>query len=223
MPDRASDPDDCGADAAAYAIGALEAGEADAFRRHLDTCAICQDEVESLSGVARILPMAAPQYRVPRRFRRRVLREIRSSTNVVRAPRRTSRRPSLAIAGASAAVLLAAAVFVGTQLGSSGHAPTHIYAASVGDAAVKVTGERAELVVNHLLQPGAGKIYEVWLKHGAGAPKPTTALFDVDTSGRGDVLVPGSVHGVSKLLVTVEPAGGTRVPTSAPVIVAALT
>jgi hypothetical protein len=34
--------------------------------------------------------------------------------------------------------------------------------------------------------------------------------------------VPGSVKGVSRLMVTAEPAGGTLAPTTAPVIVASL-
>ena len=36
---------DCGADAAAYVLGSLERSEAEAFRAHLQTCAVCRDEV----------------------------------------------------------------------------------------------------------------------------------------------------------------------------------
>ena len=55
---------DCGADAAAYVLGALEPAEAEAFTRHLATCVVCRDEeclyefltarVGALSGVERV-------------------------------------------------------------------------------------------------------------------------------------------------------------------------
>ena len=32
---------DCGADAAAYVLGALEPAEAEAFRRHMTSCVVC--------------------------------------------------------------------------------------------------------------------------------------------------------------------------------------
>lgn len=222
-----SDHDNCGADAAAYAMGALEPAEAEAFLRHMETCAICREEVEGFTGVVRALPMAAAQYPAPSGLRRRVMREIGSERYMTKPhartwPGRTWLLPRRAVLGACAAALLAGAVLGGEQLGG-GPPQTHVYAASVGDATVKVTGDRAELIVKHLPQPGAGKIYEVWLQRGNSAPEPAKALFGVDTSGSGDVVVPGSARGVSVLMVTAEPDGGRRVPTSTPVIVASLT
>ena len=38
---------DCGADAAAYVLGALEPGEVEAFRAHMATCVVCRDEVSA--------------------------------------------------------------------------------------------------------------------------------------------------------------------------------
>ena len=55
------------------------------------------------------------------------------------------------------------------------------------------------------------------------SPSPTMALFSVTAAGDGQVDVPGSLHGVSLVMVTPEPAGGTKVPTHAPVISASLT
>jgi hypothetical protein len=71
-------------------------------------------------------------------------------------------------------------------------------------------------------QPAKGKIYEVWLKRGARGPAPTNALFSVSTAGSAAVRVPGDLHGVSEVLVTPEPPGGSAIPTHAPVIVARL-
>ena len=57
---------------------------------------------------------------------------------------------------------------------------------------------------------------------GSRPPAPTSALFDVPADGYTDVDVPGSVRGVRQVLVTAEPAGGSRAPTQAPVIAATL-
>ncbi|MDE3129685.1 MAG: anti-sigma factor [Acidobacteriota bacterium] len=222
MSDHTPDQHDFAADAAAYAMGALEPAEAEAFRRHLDTCAACAEEVASFESVVRALPLAASQYGAPHSLRRRVMREVRAERAAPTHARGAWPVPRPIVAGVCAVALVAAAVVGAVAFGGRGQAPTHVYAASVGDAVVRVSGARAELIVRHLPQPRAGRIYEVWLKHGDAAPRPTRALFGVDTAGRGDVVVPGSVHGVTALLVTAEPAGGSRVPTSTPVIVASL-
>ena len=56
-----SETRDCGADIAAYLLGALEREEAVAFREHLDTCAICREEVSALGTVVDALPLGAPR------------------------------------------------------------------------------------------------------------------------------------------------------------------
>ncbi len=68
---------DCGGDAAAYALGALGPEEAEAFRAHMQECAVCRDEVEALGGVVQALTIATPQYEAPRGLRRRVMHEVR--------------------------------------------------------------------------------------------------------------------------------------------------
>jgi hypothetical protein len=87
---------------------------------------------------------------------------------------------------------------------------------------VRVTNGRAELIVERLPPPPAGHVYEVWLQHGSAAPTPTPTLFSVTRAGAADVGVAGSLRDVSHVLVTPEPAGGSLVPTHAPVIVARL-
>jgi hypothetical protein len=126
------------------------------------------------------------------------------------------------------AVLLAVVVVGvgGAVLSSTGAGHTRVIQASVvgtaGSAQLRLSGGQAKLIVNHLPLPPAGHIYEVWLKRAHGAPAPTSALFSVTSAGAADVDVPGNLSGVSQVLVTPEPAGGSRVPTHAPVIVAQL-
>jgi hypothetical protein len=64
-------------------------------------------------------------------------------------------------------------------------------------------------------------VYEVWIKR-SGAPQPTDALFTVTAQGDATVGVPGSLDGVKVIMVTSEPLGGSRVPTTSPVIIAHL-
>jgi hypothetical protein len=63
----------------------------------------------------------------------------------------------------------------------------------------------------------------MWVQRGHAQPTPTGTLFSVTSAGSAAVGVPGSLHGVSAVMVTEEPVGGTLVPTSAPVIVARVT
>lgn len=144
-------------------------------------------------------------------------------------PRRRRRRPlwTPRLAPALAGALAAAAVAVGiVELTSSGSSGTRVIQASVrgaGTAELRVTGGRGELVVNHFPAPPSGHIYQVWLQHGQhAAPAPTRTLFNVTTTGAGDIGLTANLHGVSAVLVTAEPAGGTQVPTTAPVITAQL-
>ncbi len=217
-----SDSNDCGLDAAAYAMGALEPAEADAFRQHLETCPLCRAEVESFSTVVDSLPLSAPQYAAPRRLRRRVMGEIRAESKVRPAQRRVGRLLPRPVVAAACVGALAAVGFLGAELSAGPSRPAvRMVVASLGDASVRVSGDRAELIVRHLPQPGAGKIYEVWLKRD-GKLEPAQPLFGVDQAGRAQVVVPGSVRGVSAVLVTAEPVGGRPAPTSAPVVVATL-
>jgi anti-sigma factor RsiW len=91
-----------------------------------------------------------------------------------------------------------------------------------GTAVIVVRDGVATLRVRGLPAPPPGKVYEVWLlRRGAQAPSPTDALFSVSTQGSGRVALP-SVRGVEAVLVTAEPDGGSRAPTSQPFIQAAL-
>ena len=90
-PSNSPDSHDCGGDAAAYVLGALDPVEVSAFEKHLAECAVCRDEIESLRGVVQSLPMAAPQYPAPRRLRRRIMSAVREEQAAARPARRPGR------------------------------------------------------------------------------------------------------------------------------------
>lgn len=222
---------DCGGDAAAYLLGALEPGEAEAFRRHLEDCAVCRDEIEALGGVVDALPMAAPQHPAPKRLRRRLMRAVRAEPKPRISPRRRlvgwsvghPRAAAVAMAGAAA---LAAAAVVGVELSTRGQGARVIEARVAGVSGVaelSVTGGRGELIVRRFSRPPPGHVYEVWLKRSGRPPTPASVLFSVGSGGSADVGLPSSLSGISEVLVTSEPDGGSPAPTHSPVIVAPLT
>jgi len=224
---------DCGADGAAYALGALEPNEAEAFRRHLATCVVCRDEVATFKALADTLPLAAPQVPVPRRLRRRLISSARrepkaTQASAARRPGRAVTARPLVVAGTTLAVAAALAVAVALSTAGSGgsRAETRIVQASVttptGSVVVRLSSGSAELLLRHFPPPPAGRIYEVWLQRGDRAPSPTSALFSVTSSGAGAVDIPGYIRGIDRVLVTPEPLGGSAAPTHAPVIVARL-
>jgi anti-sigma-K factor RskA len=225
---------DCGGDAAAYVLGALEPQEADAFRVHLQQCAVCRDEVEALGGVVQSLPLAAHQYEPPSGLKRRVIGEIRREQAAAAVPRarRASRAgaswrgPRQLLAGGAAGLIAAAGAVTAVIELSGGAAATVLQAQVVGisgSAQLRVTGGHADLVVQHIPAAGRGHEYEVWLQRGNAAPVRANVLFGVNSSGNADVGLPKSVgRGLRAVMVTKEPLGGSPHPTTNPVIIARL-
>jgi anti-sigma-K factor RskA len=227
---------DCGGDAAAYVLGALEPAEVPAFLEHLKSCAVCRDEVDALQGVVRALPMAAPQYPAPRRLRRRIMRGVYQQQAQSRRAPEPGTFLSLRrwVAGWSAGqwagglgVGATAILVVVALLASAARPPTRVIRASVtsgtGSAQLEVTGHKGELIVRHLSGLPSGRVYEVWLKAAHRNPVPADVLFLVTRHGDADVPLPRSLQGMSVMMVTAERAGGSPVPTGKPVIVAQLT
>ena len=226
-------PESCGYDAAAYALGALDAHELPAFRAHLAGCAVCGDELAAFEQITAALPLGVAQLPPPRRVRRRVLAAVRAEQRASARPAPRSpivgflARPAGALA--CAAALSVGAVGAALTLGGGHSAPaaTRVYAAAVntptGSAQLLVRSGHARLVVHDLPATTSGHVYEVWLERDAdAAPQPTRALFNVGAQGDAAVVVPGAVAHLHRVLVTQEPAGGTAVPTTAPVLVATL-
>lgn len=206
---------DCRLDAAPFLLGALEPEEAAAYVRHLEGCALCRDEVAALEPVLDVLPSAAPAHRAPRAVRRRVLRAARAEPKTATIHRPRPVRPVIPSAGWLALGLtVAAAMFV--QLGTT-RPRERVIGATVGQAELRLSHGHGELAVERLAPLPASRTYELWTETAARRPAPST-LFAVTKQGTADIAVPGDLHGVTHLLVTVEPRGGSVVPTTRPVI-----
>ena len=118
----------------AHALGKLPEGERAVLEAHLEGCAECRAELDSLAGVARLLPLADPERfgtapAPPAKLGDRVAAAIRAERR--REGRRRRLRLGLAFSGATAA-LAAAALAIFVLSGGSSDAPErHIAFASL--------------------------------------------------------------------------------------------
>jgi hypothetical protein len=217
--------------AAAYVLDALD--EPDSYRAHVAECPTCRAKVAELRSVVGALPETVPLVAAPKALRDRVLAAVRSEAELLRAAdgpasdrraavsrwRRTP-RPLL-----TAWLAGAACIAVALAIAFNGGAPAskRVISAQVANtvqgahASLRIGGGHAELTVSKMPPPPLGRIYEVWLNRGA-LPLSTAALFSVTNGGRASVDVPGSLHGVTQVMVTSEPLGGSSSPTGPPLL-----
>jgi anti-sigma factor RsiW len=211
-------------DVGAYLLGALEPAEQAAFEGHLATCPECRAEVEELRVAADALPRTVEPLAAPPSLKRSLMATVREDARPAREPflRRffAGIRPQFALAGA--AVLLAVAIVVGTQLGGGGNGQKVVTAvvdrSRVPDATATLTLDKGagQLRVTGMPRPRPGQVYQVWLKRGDQVqPGP---LFNTDRSGNGTGAIPRDLGGVDAVLVTRERTGGAMKPSEAPII-----
>lgn len=228
----------------AYVLHALPADEEAAFDNHLAGCAPCRLEVERLSRAA--VRLGAAETNAPSAdLRRRVLdqivtvRQIRSLAFASRRRRRRQRSLRLALAAS-----LAAAVALGGvawwQHSEADAAREQTAEARAGqreiadllaapDATLSTEelarGGRGSVVASRArgraafigagLPPlGADRVYELWYAESSGQYRPAGLLSAA--GGRQAYVLDGRLDGAIAVCVTVEPAGGSRRPTTAP-------
>jgi anti-sigma factor RsiW len=227
-------------DAASYVLRATSDDERQAYEQHLAGCAACSEKVAELSFVGDALLRAVPQMNAPPEIRGRVMAVVRAEAELLQAAGPQADRPERArpagrrrwlpsLRPLELAALASAALAVGVGGGAllGGDGATRTVAAKVATpgakAQVRLSPDGATLVVAGMKAPPENRVYQVWLRRGAGrTPEPTNALFSVSRDGRASVDVPGDLEGVDAVLVTDEPVGGSKLPTRAPVITAAL-
>jgi anti-sigma-K factor RskA len=224
-----------------WVLGALDEDDQHAFAVHLETCETCRREVADLQPVADVLPMAAPQVVPPPELKGRIMSVVRSEAQLLRATgpeadrvaprdpwwRRLAAplarlRPLPAVGLACA--LLAVGVAGGVLLSGGDDTVTHPgFGPRGSQVALAVTGNHGELDLRGMPAPPPGRVYQVWLVRGQDKPRPTHTLFTVPRDGRAQVDIMESLKGTDRVLVTAEPPGGSRQPTSQPVVGATLT
>jgi anti-sigma-K factor RskA len=211
----------------AYVLDAIDPDERAAFEEHLAECEACRDEVAALQTAAVAL---APSEAPPVALRAKVLAAAERTPQLPP----VASRPAPAVRRAWAPRLLAAAAAV-IVLGGVGVVvreatqdnPPAITASEVfgsSDARVKsiaLTGGKVRVGVSKklglLAVDGAdlppltgGRVYQLWLVDDGLAT--SLAVMDHSTSAVEKIPASGS------LAVTAEPEGGSKSPTSAPIV-----
>lgn len=223
---------------AAYALGALPESEHRAVAEHIEGCPICAEDAAGLQRAAAGLLESVPLLDPPPDLRDRIMAVVESEAKLLRAagapPAPAPAAPRIArltgswsgplrlrLAAGAAALLLIGGVVGAVSQGGDG-ARTRTLSAQAGTSAdrawLEVRGGDAELVVRGLAAPRPQRVYEVWVQHGADAPKPAGALFVV-RSGR--IGIPARLQSGDRVMVSEEPAGGSPAPTTPPVVVTA--
>lgn len=222
---------------AAYAIGAVPEEEIPAIRAHILSCEECFAEVESLATSAAALAEAVDPVELPAGFEDRVMQQVSDpARDRVRARTKRPTLPSWArlrvpVFAGAAAVMAALLVITGLSFSRSldrQRQYQQVVAALVqdrdafsmdgaggADAVVASTPEGSVLVAVDLGEAPSNRDYQLWLmKEGVPTPADT---FDVSDS----VVVVESrqdLTGFDGAAVTVEPEGGSKAPTTEPVL-----
>lgn len=224
-------------DLAAFALGALEPGEARELSSHLATCAECRAYLAEIRPGVDLLAASAPQLPPPPGLRERLLATVNAEAERIvaaeaeaGAPRRRWRswrglaaRPATAIA---AALVLVVGLGVGYLLGGTGGTKTTTipaHATPQASGPVKASLARVDgagtLQVRRMPPLPGNDVYEVWTQHGNSFRPESTFVLRSDGTANAAVQ---HLDGASAVLVTREPHGGSPQPTTKPLLVASL-
>lgn len=226
-------------DAGAYLLSALAEDELEAFEAHLAECVVCREEVESLRVAAEALPRSVEPVQPPDRLRASLMGIVREEAEAeprgaATAGRRRGKRrswfgvfgrPRVALAGGLALVAIGLGLGVGLGRLSEDDDPTRLAVRGDDERAPRARGslvvparrgEVAYLRVQGLPQVGRERVYQVWVERGDEVVPQ--ALFDVSAEGGGTAGINDGLSGVDQVVVTEEPAGGSRAPTTQPVL-----
>ena len=245
--DTRSYPNSVHALSGAYAVDAVDDLERARFEAHLRDCTDCRIEVESLREAAAAL--AADPIEPPARLRAEVLASIESIRPLPpliehrreAIPASALRRPWLSATGpllvAAALVLVALVTTVTLQPWASddkGQSPTERVLAAGdraeidkqfadGSSATIVFSKsegRAVIVTEDMALAPDRKVYELWFRTPSGVFEPAGLMPDENDA---TVLLDGDASKATAVGITIEPDGGSPIPTTPPIALFELT
>jgi anti-sigma-K factor RskA len=241
--DDRADCHDLRDDLAAYALGALGADDAVVLERHLEGCESCNARLRWLSPAVDLLPATAQQRTPPPSLRENLMTTVRAEAVAGDAAAEPARDPASPreswwagfrglmlrpATGMAVLILLVVGVGAGYLLRGSGTAEptTALVKAEPLNNAVPVSatlersGDSATLHVHELPAINSDEVYEVWVQR-AGVMEPRST-FVLSMDGTAEAAVPGPLEGGQAVFVTREPRGGSRQPTTKPLLSAQL-
>ena len=217
----------------AYALDAVDDLERAAFERHLDQCEDCRTEVASLRETAALLAESAA-VTPPSSLRDSVLSgisQVRPLPPIVAepAPRRVAWFPLLVAAAIVAVLGIGAAVWQPWAPSDDGsltaaeqvlQAPdAQSVALDLGDAGQATvtrsnTIGKAVITTEDMASAPSGQVYELWLLSDEGVMLPAGLMPDESDL---TMVLEGDAANATAAGITVEPAGGSKEPTSEPI------
>ena len=230
----------------AYAVDALTGDELAEFERHLEQCAACAEEVRGLRETAARLGMATA-IEPPPWLREQVLAAagrvrqlppsgVRSLTaDRPRRRRHLSRRlpRTIAVTAMAAAIVALAVLQVGTRrqlhqaqtnnqtiasVLSSSDARIELSSSTVGGTVTAVISphdREAVITAAGMPTPSDARVYQLWVISPAGAR--SVGLLPGSSARAASPVLADDVQPGDQLAVTIEPAGGTKQPTTIPI------
>ncbi|HEX4669494.1 MAG TPA: anti-sigma factor [Solirubrobacterales bacterium] len=229
-------------DLAAYMLGALEPERAIELERHAEGCERCRAEIRWLTPALNALPESVERVEPSGELRSRLMAEVHADAGQGASARGESRAARLGmverasswlrdlgsgpmglrpVAGVAVAVLVVAAVAgfaIGGGIGSGGNGGVTIPAGHAPGVTAKVVNE-GDGGTLHLANVGklpSDRVLEAWVRRD-GEVEPVRALFVPDREGQASTELP-DMNGVEVVMVTTEPPGGSKSPTSAPIV-----
>jgi anti-sigma-K factor RskA len=224
---------------AAYVLGALDPERVAELERHTRGCERCQAEIRWLTPAVDALPQTVERIEPPRELRSRLLAEVRADARAAQ-DRAADGGPLQRVAawlrglgsgpmglrpvvGFAAAVLVVVAVAgyaIGGGIGDGGDdgsSGTVVAGQAPGvTAKVVMEGSGAALHLHNVRQLPDERVLEAWVQRD-GEVRPVRALFVPDREGRASTTIT-DMEGVETVMVTTEPPGGSKAPTSSPIV-----
>ncbi|MFI5618868.1 anti-sigma factor domain-containing protein [Streptomyces sp. NPDC051567] len=221
----------------AYALDALEPGERDAFAHHLPRCPVCAQDVREFSATAARLASAValappPGMRTAVLGRIDSVRQLTPARRTMVALRRRALPLALAACLAGALALGGAALRERDEARQAAVALQELTAVmtapdartvagrSAGGAAASVVvsarQDRAAFLSSGLPPAPEGRTYQLWFADGS-VMRPAGLV-----GGNGGTVLTGALGGATAVGLTLEPAGGSPRPTSAPLVLLTL-
>ncbi len=217
----------------AYLLGALERGEAEALEQHLEDCERCRQELRWLAPALDALPATVARLQPPPQLRERLLAEVQEDARRTHGDAPERRRvldrlrdfagPRWRPLAAGAAVLLIVAAVVGYEVGSgdSGGGGSNPVTVETEEqtglvAAVSMEGTSHGRIELRNVEPlPTDHVLEAWVER-EGEIEAIPTLFVPNGQGEATTTL-GDMQGVSTVMVTAEPPGGSESPTTAPI------
>src|SRR5215204_1656384 len=230
----------------AYVLGALPEEECLEFEQYLVAHPDLQEEVEALGTVAGLLAFSPQEQEPPPELRRRIMATVEAESVHPHTSRRSWLAALWEAVGIRDLALTGAAILViglfswsmllqgevrdlqgrvqslQSQPQDQSQGPQMIALGGTGTEQgvraelITLEGDRAVLVAENMPPAPEGKTYQIWVIKG-DTPKPS-GLFEP----RGDsiaAVVENPVEGADAVAVTVEPEGGSKKPTTDPMLV----